>query len=341
MKSEILNKAVQFIDHYLGWRSWSVLVYNSVIENVFLIFYIAGRNQMYTIYFIIDFFVFFLFSMFSTTYGYLINDLADRELDMQHGKANTFINDSRAKAHAIVLLFFALSVIFGVPFFERPYFLTLWLLWLLLATIYSVKPIRLKERGKLGLIIVVLAQRVLPTLIIFAAFGYYDSLDIVIFTAYIFFRGLSSDVNHQLEDYRRDAATDTRTFTVEAGYHKAERILHLSLKAEKVLLLACLLIMYQKFPSPEVLGISLFLPLVVVYCTIYGLSWWQMRRHSGDMEINPFSRGGRNIFHILHHTFPSVLMPLCVLMLLMLRNWIFFIPFENRMHTVSLDCMCA
>jgi len=336
-----VKKLFYFVNHYLGWRNWSVLVYNSVLENVFLIFYIALRNQFFSIYFIADFFVFFLFSMFSTTYGYLINDLADKNLDLRHGKQNTFEKDSRTKASLTVFLFLSLSVVFGLYFVKNTYFLFLWVSWTFLATSYSVKPIRLKERGKIGLIFVVLTQRVLPMLILFAAFGYYDWMDIAVFTTYILFRGLSSDLNHQLEDYERDRYTDTNTYAVRSGLHTAKKVFHFSLEAEKILLILCLGIMYLKLPQYKVYGVSLLLPVLVTYLLLCGLTWWRKASSPEGVDVNPFILGRKDIFQFIHHTFPSVLLPVYLLLLLVYENPVFiflllFLSVYRRLYSMEL-----
>jgi hypothetical protein len=190
--------------------------------------------------------------------------------------------------------------------------------WGLLATSYSVKPIRLKERGKIGLIFVVLTQRVLPTLILFAAFGYYDWMDVAVFTTYILFRGLSSDLNHQLEDYERDRYTDTNTYAIRSGFQTAKKVFHFSLEAEKILLILCLGTMYLKLPQYKVYGVSLLLPVLVVYIVLCGLTWWQIRSSGEGFDMNPFIPGRKDIFQFIHHAFPSVL-------LLVYESWIFII----------------
>ena len=58
----------------------------------------------------------------------------------------------------------------------------------------------------------VFAQRVLPILLLFAAFQFDGWLEVAIFTGNDLFRGLSSDLNHQIADYRNDSFTRTQTF---------------------------------------------------------------------------------------------------------------------------------
>lgn len=317
---------IRFIRHYFGWRNWSVFVYNTLIENVFVLFYVALRHQLYSLRFVADFFIFVFFSALCTSYGYLLNDLSDKELDRVHGKSNTFSEDTFGKALLIVLFFLFLCIVFGIPFMMNRLFLPIWLGWLFLTTAYSARPFRLKEKGKLGLICVVLAQRVLPVCWMYTAFSYYVWSDWIVFTTYILFRGLSSDLNHQLEDYHKDMSTKTYTYAVEAGLRKAEKIFRFSLESENVLLGISLLIIYLRLPQFRFHGVSLILPVLLVHALSYGIAWRKMRFGGSNIDINPFKAGRKDIFQFMHHAFPSVLLPLYFLAVLACHSWVFLIP---------------
>jgi 4-hydroxybenzoate polyprenyltransferase len=332
---------IHFIRKYIGWRNWSVLTHNSVFENIFLLFYIALADRLFSPAYMEDFFLFLAFSVFSTTYGYLVNDLADKELDSLHGKKNTFDSDSTPRAFCIVLLFLILSIVVGVHFLRNPLFLPLWVCWGMVATFYSVRPVRLKERGKAGLFFVVCAQRILPAVLIFAAFNHYALIDVIIFTAYIFFRGLSSDLNHQLEDYINDSGTGTRTYAVTAGIQKARRVFRFSLEAEKSLFIVCLVVMLLKIREFEVYGIPLLLPVLFMYLVLYALNLFEMTSKGAAVDVNPFARGKKNIFQFMHHAFPSVVLPFFLVTMLVFREWVFlpiFVMFVvlKRMYSPSL-----
>jgi 4-hydroxybenzoate polyprenyltransferase len=314
---------IHFIRQYLGWRHWAVLTHNSIIENIFLLFFIALSARLFTTAFIVDLIIFVLFSVFSTTYGYLINDLADKQLDKLHGKNNTFENDSYTKAALIVQLFLILSVLCGLRFIGNHLFIPLWIFWGLAATFYSLPPVRLKERGKTGLIVVVVAQRALPALLIFSAFNHFEWIDITFFTAYIFFRGLSSDLNHQLSDYHNDLLTKTDTFAVEAGIKTAQKLFRYSLEAEKLLLMLCLVIMCIETPRIDIYGVPLLIPALIAYLILYALCQMKMRTINSESEANPFVPGQKNIFQFIHHAFPSVVLPFYLLLLLVYETWLF------------------
>ncbi len=115
---------MKFIRHYLGWRNWAVLRFNSVLENIYVLFYIALNDRLTAPMFLANGAVFILLSIFSTTYGYLVNDWADKELDARHGKDNTFRHDSAAKAGLITGFFgrwvlYAFCVLFLIPMSRR------------------------------------------------------------------------------------------------------------------------------------------------------------------------------------------------------------------------------
>ncbi|MGD9899667.1 MAG: UbiA family prenyltransferase [Calditrichaceae bacterium] len=304
----------------LGWRNWAVFSYNSFIENIFVVFYIALVTRNYSNAFLINLLLFYIFSVFSTSFGYLINDLADRELDRKHNKSNTFENTNERVAISVVIAVFVLSAMPAINFISNRYFAFLWILWTLAAVFYSVKPVRLKERGKTGLIVVVFAQRVLPVLLVFAAFRFNNLTDIMLITFYILMRGLSSDVNHQIEDFNSDLKTSTGTFAVTAGLERIRRVFHLILEVEKLLLAAVLLLFvlrFQDYPAGYSVNTGI---LAIIYLIILIISYFRIR---GGADRNPFRIHEKNIFQFLHHAYPSVILPLALIIIIIPNNMLF------------------
>ena len=319
-----MKSVLDFLRKYLGWRHWAVLRYNSIFENLFVIFYIALRTTDYSLTFLVDIVVFLLFSVLSTTYGYLINDFADIDLDREHGKTNTFAEDSKPKAISITLLFLGLSILLGYRFAGNDSFSLLWISWVLISTLYSLPPVRLKERGKIGLVFVVLAQRLFPVLLVFSAFRFPISWEIVVLSIYVFFRGASSDINHQLEDFENDIATGTSTFAVETGKKKVAAILRFSLEAEKVMLQAILIYFVFIFRDFHYLPLLVLGASVFLYTVMYGVSIYQIVT-TPDIDVNPFKPSGSGIFQFLHHSYPSVILPATLNLILAFSNWQFAI----------------
>jgi hypothetical protein len=234
-----------------------------------------------------------------------------------------------------------LSILFSIPFIKRPFFLPACILWIILATSYSLKPLRLKERGKIGLLAVVLAQRAIPGLIIFFAFNYHKWIEVMVFASYVFFRGLSSDINHQLEDYQKDAGTDTLTYAVKSGEQKTLKILGLSIEIEKVLFIICLFIIFFNTSHLKVFGVPINLPILLTYLIIYGSSWYIRVLQGHGFDVNPFIPERKDLFQFVYHPFPTVILPLYLLLILVFIKWYFFIilPFfivYKNLHSLDV-----
>ncbi len=314
------------IRRYLGWRNWAVFYYNSILENVFIFFIIALARQDFSDTFLLQMLAFILFSLFSTTYGYLINDFADRKLDALHGKPNTFHGDGNLKALVVVAVVLLVSVVCALPFVQKPWFSELWALWFFMATFYSLPPFRFKEKGRIGLVLVVFAQRVIPALILFAAFEFHQPLLLIALLNFVLVKGFNSDIHHQLEDYENDRRTGTRTSAVELGKERLERLFRFALYYERVALFLVLLLLGQwtvNFLNWH--PVLSFLPLGTYSTVLFAAGFREMRRGSRVQHINPFKYAEKDIFQFLHLAFPHVVLPLYFLSIISIKNWHYFI----------------
>jgi 4-hydroxybenzoate polyprenyltransferase len=300
---------ITFINKYLGWRNWAVFQYNSIFENLFVIFYIIIRNQFFSAGIFLDTVLFLLFSVFSTTYGYLINDFADVELDQKHGKPNTFANDSKVISILIITSVFALSVIAAVNFIGRREFLIAWIFWFLISTFYSLPPFRLKERGRIGLIFVVMAQRLIPILMVFFVFNLERLWEMILLGCYIFLRGTASDLNHQIDDFHKDASTSTQTSAVAMGLAHSQNLLRIVLTLEKIFLAVFLSSGLYFLASMNGLAYVFLTILVLLYLGALAYSVVIQFKSGSGVDINPFKIGDKNVFQFLHHAYPSVILP--------------------------------
>lgn len=318
---------LNFINKYLGWRNWSVLYYNSIIENLFVLFYIVIIAGNYSNTFLLQVIFFLLFSIFSTTYGYLINDFADQELDRKHNKPNTFQNDGTAKAVSIIIIVFGLSIFSVLPFIGNKVFIFVWACWLFLATFYSLPPFRFKEKGKVGLILVVLAQRVFPVLMLFAAFQFDRIFDILIVLNLILARGFSSDINHQLQDYENDLKTNTNTSAVELGVIKFEKLFLIVLEYEKIAMIVVLGLISFNLHFIDFLNIPYFSIPIILYLTIYiiGILIILKKKSFSVDVINPYMPDKKDVFQVIHLIFPNIFLPACFLFYLIFQNPLFIL----------------
>ena len=118
------------ISSILSRREWGVIRFNSVLQNIFLLFFIGLSLQLYSVSFISTVFLFLLLGFSGTAYGYLINDYADLDLDRRAGKPNAFINMQRSWASVIVIAIFMLTILLGLAFIDRPGFIAIFIVWL-------------------------------------------------------------------------------------------------------------------------------------------------------------------------------------------------------------------
>ena len=318
-------------DHltFVAWRSWGLIRYNSVWQNISALFYVGLARQRFGLDYVRDVVVFLIFSLLGTAYGYLINDLADVELDRRAGKRNVFHETDRARATLIVILFLAAMVVAGLPFVRQPGFLPLWVLWFLAASLYSLPPVRLKEKGLLGLVATIAAQQPLPAAMGFAALGFLGNWGSWVFIAYITLRGICSDVGHQMRDLERDEAAGASTFAVRLGRTDTARVYGASLELELLLLGGVLAVLIVEVP-PLYLGewaVAPSWPLVILYLALLpftlGRAWVRLNR--GE-HVDPYDESPegppRDLLHLVHHPLSTVVLPLCLATWLTTRYWV-------------------
>jgi 4-hydroxybenzoate polyprenyltransferase len=300
-----------------AWRSWGLIRYNSIWQNVAALFYVGLARQWFDLAYLRDVAVFLIFSLIGTAYGYLVNDWADVELDRRAGKANVFHGMSRTRAALAVAACFGAMIPIGLLFARQPGFVPLWIAWALAATFYSLPPVRFKERGGIGLVATIVAQQPIPAAMAFAALGYLRTWGALAFIAYITLRGICSDVGHQMRDRERDAAAGAATFAVRHGHRAIASIYALGLELEALLLGAVLSVLTLDLPPVHLGGraVALAWPLLAAYlallpCTV-GRAWTRLRR--GEW-VDPYDESPegppRDLLHLIHHPLPTVILPL-------------------------------
>ncbi|HEB64019.1 MAG TPA: hypothetical protein ENJ02_00555 [Chloroflexi bacterium] len=300
----------------LSRRNFGLIRYNSVWQNSAALLTLALWRVPLSLAFLGRVGLFFLFGSLMTAYGYLVNDLADVELDRRHGKSNAFAETSKGRAAALLLGLLVLGALAAWPFLRRPAFGALWVSWLGLATFYSLPPLRLKEHGLVGLCATVLAQQTLPLLLLLAAFDTPWSRLGLAFGVFATLRGLSSDLGHQVRDYANDARTGTRTFAVHIGYTQSARLYALSLEAERLALGGALLTARLLLPQYAPLITALGAAYLLLLALTLGRSLAALRRGAllpaGDPYDEARQKRRRDALHLIHHTFPSALLPLAL-----------------------------
>lgn len=322
--------SIRKLVHLLAWRNWGVIRYNSIFQNAMALFYLALVYRQFSWAFLGKMGVFGLLSLIGTAYGYLVNDLADRELDREHGKSNVFARVRPAVAMMVVGLTSGLCVAVSSFFWTRPGFLPTFVAWLSLATFYSLPPLRLKVRGEIGLAATILAQQTVPGLLLVAVFGRLWSWEALAFALYITCRGTTSDVSHQMRDWANDVRTGTQTVAVRRGYKWMTTLYAWALEAEKLMLGVAMVFLVMRIPTVTLplLGCPFppVLPLLLFYLLLYvltaGRAWGQI--HQGAL-IDPHDperqATTRDAYQIIHHSLPSVGVPLYLCLWMTVYYW--------------------
>jgi 4-hydroxybenzoate polyprenyltransferase len=201
--------------------------------------------------------------------AYLINDLADREVDAKAGKPNLFL---RLSTRTIALLATGLVALAIVPWISvlplTPTTGGLLGLEMLLFIAYSVPPIRLKDRGGLGAIADALYAHANPALLAaftFAALGGLPERRLFPFVAALglwqLALGLRNILLHQLLDLEHDRAAGTRTWVTRLGAERGERLLRLLLVPAEIVLFAAYAVVVARDVRTFAPGLLVFIAL--------------------------------------------------------------------------------
>lgn len=189
-------------------------------------------------------------------FGHMINDYSDRQADRVAGKRNSMGSFAPHRAQALIGLSIALGVMPAFYFHDRPGVLALLVACYATAWAYSMPPARFKEREVLGLLASALAQRTLPLLAIFAAFGPWDWVSAAITLAATLV-GLRYILVHQLIDHAADHKARLRTFVTVNGRDRAIRLIRILFPLEAASL------------AVAVLGMVLVAPALILLAVLY------------------------------------------------------------------------
>lgn len=192
----------------------------------------------------------------------LINDLTDREIDERAGKERwiTFLPSPAGTMIPVFLLasgFFALIKAGGNIPVLASYTATV-----LLGILYSLRPVRFKERGLWGILAYSLSAAILHALVPWTLFRPAFLLLPLLFSVVIGEK-LAQILFHQIVDFDSDSAGNVKSFAVTAGRVKADRtlrsVLNIAIVADLVLLFY---IFYEIKDHPQffsLIGLACFL----------------------------------------------------------------------------------
>lgn len=308
----------------LRWKDWG----KDKIPTFFMMaFYVLLADHLFSLEYIWDFFLFAFFIVSLFIYGYMINDLADLELDISHGKPNAFKKFTKFQGVILFTGIIATMVFSGYHFRGRAYFLPILIVWFFLATFYSVRPIRFKERGLIGLIVPFVCQFTIPTILLFSAFSHFGQIDMLFFIVYTTTKGASLDVGHQRYDYYRDLSTSTQTYGVRKGFEKISLIFRISLSVERIFLGLIIIILMTEIRT-DILG-NHWLPLagfgfiLLLYISLLISNHSKIfGKITDDFKSDPYYGDTKSTLNILHVILPGIVIPFYLLLLMSFKyHW--------------------
>ena len=199
-------------------------------------------------------------------YMYLVNDFFDMPTDKLSGDHREIHNMPIILVVGLLLSVVALSYYITVIIINESLYSLIYTIAYLLATFYSMPPIRFKCRGLYGLISNILIEGFLPVLLI-SLFFQHVSLDIMFLLYLVSLRQLELIILHYYADYETDQKAGVKTFVVEVGLEKTENILRYLQPLISLSYIIFSIIITIKAPS----FILFFIPLTIGYLLLNNL----------------------------------------------------------------------
>jgi len=302
--------------NFFRWRDWgpskipifcTLLAYIGLIKN-------DNSSQ-----FVIDFVLYLVFAAVHSALGYVANNFADQEIDKAQGKDNPFQKLSQAKGVIVLLGLLIVAFVSGLPFVYKPHFWWLWFLWAFFALSYSLRPIRLKEKGKWGLAVSAGAQWTLPVILTFAAMDKLGELSMIPFIFASTVSGVTLEIAHQRWDRSRDSQTRTSTFGARTDIYRLDRIYFVALFIDKIAI-GVVVITIAFGVSGVFRGFAAVIPsipLTAIYITVLILALREMskERKQNNQILDPYYSQSKSFNKLLHETLPNFVIPSYLLFL--------------------------
>ena len=303
------------IARFIRWRDWGP---GKIPVLCTVLLYVGLANRQVSAAFTLDFVLFIVFATIHSALGYVVNDWGDRELDALHGKPNAFASLTHAQGIMALVALLVLALLSGLPFVRRPMVFSLWVGWAFFALGYSLRPLRLKERGAWGLTVAFVAQWSLPILLAFAALERFGGWDMWFFTIAFTVSGAALEIGHQRFDRVLDLSTRTGTLGSRISAVKLDSLYAAALFLDKIAL-GALLITVAVGLAPVIVGswsLSPALPLLGTYAVLFTAALyetiWSSRR--GEL-LDPYYSSRRSAAKLVHETLPNLIVPIYLMIL--------------------------
>lgn len=193
-----------------------------------------------------------IYQCFLLSYGYVINSCGDLKQDIRAGKlVKSYFFEHRL---FFVMLGFLAAGALGIPLaFAGIEVKILGTLNFLLATFYSLNPLRFKERGMWGIIVASITQRPIPFLLFTFFIPPNQGLAIILF-GWLLLYSILYMLAHQIHDYTNDKKAGVNTWALKVGRKCAKN----------VSILVCVLIMLIAISPIFILPLSNALAITLI-----------------------------------------------------------------------------
>jgi 4-hydroxybenzoate polyprenyltransferase len=313
------------ISNMLRWRDWGP---GKLPVMFSLLIYIGLSGNRLSSRFALQCFLLIIAAAVHCAFGYLVNEWGDRELDNVQGKRNVFRNTKPLHAKLILVGLLTLACMSLMPFFHIKMVAPLWVCWVFLAWAYSLKPIRLKERGLWGLLTSTTAQWTFPVLLAFAVFEQFGGWDMIALTAALSVSGGTLEIGHQRYDRQRDQVASTGTLGVRMQPEKLNAFYKGALLMDKACVGITLLILSTGLSKvfPWSGSIGPLWPLLFLYIILLSFSIREnVHGHRTGIFIDPYYSTTRNSHKFLHETIPNLITPAYLIILAATAQHIFIV----------------
>lgn len=228
--------------------------------------------------------LFTLASLGIGSFGHLLNDFADVSQDMRSGAQNLVARRGLMATAAAFAFALGLGIVpwWWLP--TTPVILSLVALEYVLFAVYSLPPLRLKNRGICGPVADALYAYVLPNavaVLLFARLGQVDVSGWLMMSILVccFFFGLERILYHQLIDEPRDRIDAISTFAVTRGWKRTfEFVLRWVIPLESIAFIVLLA------------ALRAFAPFVVISFAVHVLAVLRSWSHHGLWGTRHFGR---------------------------------------------------
>ncbi|MFC1867053.1 UbiA family prenyltransferase [Thermodesulfobacteriota bacterium] len=179
----------------------------------------------------------------------LVNDLSDKEEDSAAGKKR-WANNLSANAGVFIFVFFTVIGFISILFTGGSAgAVTAYAAVILIGIFYSLRPVRLKDRGLLGISSYGLFTAIAYVLVPWMSFDIHFGLLIPVFIALFMDKWVNLHF-HQILDYQADLDTGSRTYAVKVGLERTRGTLQiaavLASSAMVVVLIYIIVLLEQK-----------------------------------------------------------------------------------------------